>query len=254
MNIKTLEKAGLSEREVKVYTSLIKLGMSKPGDIQKESKVPSSKIGETLNKLKKKDIIEILMINKKKRYKAKDPTILLERYDNERKEVEKSINELKLIKKIKQEEFVELYQGFKAIRELFKSLLHDAKQGEEYFGFSSGETADIKEIWDLYTFIGRLREEKGVKNLQLITKKEKLQKKFKKTYTKVIKEHAKKGYKYKEMVRYSSIHFPGDVAIFRDDVVILNLTAEKPSAMFMSGKHISENYKKFFMDAWKKAK
>ena len=26
--------------------------------------------------------------------------------------------------------------------------------------------ADIKEIWDLYTFIGRLREEKGVRNMK----------------------------------------------------------------------------------------
>jgi sugar-specific transcriptional regulator TrmB len=257
MDLKLLEKAGLSERESKAYIALLNLGTSKIGAIQKESKVPSSKMAETLNKLKKKDLIEIVLVNHNKNYRAKDPSLILEDYKKDEKEIEKTINELKLLKTSrKEEEYVELYQGFVAIRKLFKFLLQDAKEGEEYFGFSSGETTDIKEVWDLYTFIGRIREEKGVKNMQLA--KETVKNKYQKSYIKVIVEHKEtkktKSYSYKEMVKYTNMQLPGDGVIFRNNLVLLNLNSEIPSAILITGKIIVDNYKRFFMDLWNNLK
>lgn len=252
-----LGEIGLSEREIKAYRGLLKLGVSKASSIQKESKLPSSKIGETLNKLVKKELIEEIIVNGKKQYKAKDPDVLLDRYDQKRIKVEQVIKKFNEINKNEiNKDCCEIFFGFKAIRELFLILLKDAKEGEEYMGFSSGETVINEDILKLYTFIGRLREEKGVKNMQLFTHKRKVKQKIKKSYEKVIKDHSDikktKSYKYKEMVRYCDVTLPGDTVIFKNKVVILNLNSS--NIILLHSKNIVDDYRKFFMSIWRNAK
>ncbi|MDI6721895.1 MAG: hypothetical protein QMD85_05855, partial [Candidatus Aenigmarchaeota archaeon] len=45
----------------------------------------------------------------------------------------------------------------------------------------------------------------------------------------------------KNILRYSNVSFPGDVAIFRDKVVILNWE-DNPTAILIASKSLSEQY------------
>jgi len=55
---------------------------------------------------------------------------------------------------------------------------------------------------------------------------------------------------FKKIVRYSKGSFPGDVAIFRNQVVILNWE-ESPTATLITNSNLAEQYKDFFLDLWK---
>ena len=43
--------------------------------------------------------------------------------------------------------------------------------------------------------------------------------------------------------KYYDINFPGDAVVFRDKVILFKLDPRNPSAILISGKHISKNYR-----------
>ena len=71
-----LEEIGLTEGESKVYLSLLRLGSSTIGKIIKEAQVSNSKIYDILDRLNKKGLIGISLINNVKHFGAKSPSTI----------------------------------------------------------------------------------------------------------------------------------------------------------------------------------
>jgi len=81
------------------------------------------------------------------------------------------------------------------------------------------------------------------KTAKIIQKKVNFEKSIEKDSLKIVKK----------ITRYSSISFPGDVAIFKNQVVILNWQ-ENPSAILITNANLAQEYKDFFLGLWKLAK
>jgi len=69
-----LKKIGLTEGEIKVYSSLISLGPSKIFKIMKRSKVSSSKVYLILDKLMQKGLVSFITEEGKKTYQITNPS------------------------------------------------------------------------------------------------------------------------------------------------------------------------------------
>lgn len=95
--LETLADCGLNEYESKVYSSLVRLGVSKASRISESSDVPQSKIYEVLDQLMNKQLVE-MFDGRPKEYKATSPEValknMLNRKSNEIDELKKRIDEM----------------------------------------------------------------------------------------------------------------------------------------------------------------
>ena len=95
METKILEHIGLTHNESIVYLTLIKEGISKSGEILKNSGLNSGKIYEILESLKKKGLISESVINNIKNYTAAPPSQILEYLNKQKEELEKDEQTIK---------------------------------------------------------------------------------------------------------------------------------------------------------------
>lgn len=135
-----LTQLGLTKNETKVFQTLIKLGKAGSSIISKESGVSYSRIYDVLASLEHKSLIKIIP-EKGKKFIPSDPEILKNLIKEKKTSLEildKEIDKLKTIYKIKDKEPVQIARGkrnfYKLERELQKpkSYEYNIKYSGEY--------------------------------------------------------------------------------------------------------------------------
>ena len=238
-----LENIGLTKWESQTYLALLELGSTTTGPLVQKSQVPQSKIYGVLDSLMQKGLASYIIKGKTKYFQASDSKKIRLLFKEKEKQIESLLSELKS-KQIQQKQSVELYEGMKAIRSLFLDILNNAKKGEDWYGFGTGIYAD-EEIKEFYNWLGPLKHNTKIKDhlLSSLKNKNKIEKG-------VEKESLKE---FRKMTKYVEIAFPGDVAIFKNHVIILNWE-ETPTAIHIVSKILTEQYREFFLTLWKIAK
>ena len=92
-----MENIGLTKSEIKIYTSLLKLGSSKSGKITKEVNLHRSRVYESLNRLLEKGLVSYVIKNGIKYFESTQPERLMSHVDEQKNilnEKEKKIKEL----------------------------------------------------------------------------------------------------------------------------------------------------------------
>ncbi len=243
-----LQELGLTQREIKVYLALLELGITTTGPIIKKSGVPNSKIYEILESLQNKGLVSWVIKGKTKYFQASSPRQLLTSLRDKERKVEEVLPQLEMKQKLGQsKKSVELFEGVKAIRSMLQGLVQETKKGENWYGFSTGETSTNEEIEDFYEWWGALKINIGLKDHLLISLSNK--KEFKDSLSK----DAKRALEKYESLKFSNIAFPGDTAIFRNYVIIFNWEGI-PTATLITNENLANQYKDFFLGIWKKAK
>ncbi len=131
--IRELKELGFNEYESRVYITLIKNGTQTGSQLSKLSKVPQSKIYETLYKLHEKNFVNIFNTSPKK-FKATNPeTALRFLFKLKRKKLDELENEIKLslpaVKKDKTtDELIYAYKGFERALEIFINNCNNSKK------------------------------------------------------------------------------------------------------------------------------
>ncbi len=242
---KLLSEVGLTERESKVYLALLETGLTTTGPLVKKSGVPNSKIYEILESLQNKGLVSWIIKSKTKYFQASDPKKILTIFREKEKEIENLLPVLEARqKKVEEKQFVELYEGSKAIFAFLNNLMADAKKGENYFSFSLGKEHEDKKVEIFYKNFGTKREKKGLV-VKILANKE-TKKIFRKVYSDRI-------WFLKKIVRFTGFNFPQGIVIFRDHTVMMNWT-ENPIAIHIHSKKTAKQYERFFKDLWKTAK
>ncbi|MAF34420.1 hypothetical protein CMO91_01100 [Candidatus Woesearchaeota archaeon] len=235
-----LKEIGLTERESKVYLSLLDLGRSTTGPLIKASGVPNSKIYEILSSLHKKGLVTWVIGGKTKFFEAAEPKTLLRLFDQKRRTLANMLPELEARKsRAKSPQSVSLFEGFPAIRNLFIDLVSQAGNTTLY-GITTADWIENQMVGDFYSWYANLKQEYNVTSRLLVSKKNWTA--FKKRY------HSMKALPYWE-ARPSRVSFPGDVGITGDDVLIINWD-EVPTAILIQSKWLANQYMQFFKEAW----
>ncbi|MBI5065778.1 hypothetical protein HZA97_06075 [Candidatus Woesearchaeota archaeon] len=247
-----LAEVGFTERESKVYLALTELGSTTTGPLIKKSGVPNSKIYEILESLQTKGFTSWIIKGKTKYFQASEPKKILELFKAKEKQIEEEIPRLEALQiHSKERSNIELFEGLPAIRSMLLNLVSNAKKGEHWYGFGTGATSKDLIVAEFYEWWGPAKITAGIHDHTLLSLKNK--KLIEETHTVFKKPQTIKAYKKLWEFRYSDVSFPGDMAIFRNQVVILSWQ-ETPIGILITNKKMAEQYKEFFLKEWKTAK
>ena len=234
---------GFSERETKVYLALLELGSTTVGPIAAKTRMQHSKVYQTLEKLIDRGLVSFIIKSKTKYFQAQNPKQIM----NLIKEKERKFSEILPTLQQKQQFSKEpqqatVYEGYKAIKAMFDSILEEMGKSSYYYVFAFKEEYLSSEIASRFLRNIHLKlSEKGIDD-RLIAHIS-IKKDFKKNYSDI------KNIKF----RFLNMNFPLGLMII-DNRVINWTWGERPTAIEIVSKQITEQYKKFFLEMWKIAK
>jgi len=247
MELKVLEKIGLTKNESIVYQTLLQLGTSKTGEILKKSGLNSGKIYEILEDLKAKGLSSESLINNIKYFTAAPPSQILEYIQDKKEELEQeesmvksALPELEKLRNITTKETKSVtYAGLRGIKTAADEALAAMKPGEDILAMGVTELKDEKfnRFWERWQI---QRISKKIPQKMIFSEKSQYYKKFTKSrYTQA-----------KVLVGIT----PVTVDIFGEDKTLILNYGESPSCILIYDKNTAQSFRQFFTQLWKLAK
>jgi sugar-specific transcriptional regulator TrmB len=252
--IEELKSIGLTDGEVNVYLTLLKLGPSTNSPIARHAELQSSTVYYCLNSLIEKGFVTYVIKNNRKNYISVDPENIKDIIEEKQKKlvenkerINKIIPELKKYKnQFEDRTTAEVFEGFNGFQTIFKQIRSELKKGEEYEAFViEQELSDPEEVNILFINHNKELYKKGIK-LRLLAP-ERLRSIFEKLYGESFLK------KYQE-IRYTKEVIPVGITIYRNKVVTHITEKEKPLSIKIKNNKLAQMYKSYFNHVWKQAK
>ena len=236
-----LKEFGLSENEIKVYLSLIKLGESTAQSIAKNSNLPRTTVYHLLESLIQKGLVGSVVKESKKYFQASNPKKLIETLDEKKKLINEIIPELNSISKtVKEKPKVTVYEGLRGIRSILKDVLEERKEIFHY-----GDIVSLQEVFS-YAFPQFISERAKRKiPIKIICKREGPHEELLKTAKKELREF---------IFVPENYQFKSSVFIYAGKVVIFNIKREPYYAVVIDNEDFYDTQKNLFEFIWKIAK
>ena len=244
----SLKEAGLTEGEIKVYVSLLKLGPSTSGAIVDASGVSRSIIYNILDRLSDKGLVTHIIRDKTKRYEARDPTQIRDYLDKKQSKLDKTKEDVEeLIPKLLEfrentpNSRAQIYSGFKGVQSAHERTYLKLKKGEEYYYL--GVFPEQSEKYQLYWQRDHKRRAKSGIKCRLLYNQG--------TDKGVLKN--RNSYKGGE-ARYmdSDVKTPAWIMGYKDTTLIGLQDAE--FAIEIVNQKIADSFKEYFEHFWKESK
>ena len=212
MDVKTLEKMGLTKGESAVYLALLRVGNCTSGVLSKESGVSRSKVYEVIDK--REDL---------------DKSI------SESKKIVKDLKKLQSLQLDKQE--AKIYVGIAGWRTLYKKILGSLSSKDEYLAFGIGvdEINNIEVKRFIKTFHLNRSEKRVWARILMGHRTKSKMKHF---------DHLKY-YKYK----FTKVKFPTNIAVYKDNIVTL-VWGANPVAFVIKSSQVAKKYRNYFESVW----
>ena len=245
MENELLERLGLTKNEIKIYTHLLKEGVSTTGPIMSELGLSSSRVYASLEELLKKGLVSYFVKNNTRYYNAESPDRLTKIADELKSRLSPLVDELKSLKKPKEEEeYSMIFEGFNGFKQAFDILLENSSRDKEILtiGFSPPEF--------------------GLETLRTYLKNVDTRRIKKKTPMKIIFDTAMKDTigKDRENESYTEVRYlpkgyitPAALSIFSDYVIHWVWKKKKTIAFVIKNKDINESFRNYFKILWQKA-
>lgn len=213
----------------------------------KESGVSRSKVYEIMSRLMEKGLASSVLESGVNRYKAIDPRLILDYLDKREAEIEEQKNLLQqnlpnilaYASELKDQQSVEVFQGWKSIKNIFGLLIKDAKKGDEWFAFGIPKQMNEERI-DFFRHWRKETDKIGIKQSLLADEK--------------IKDSPELAPKS----RYSNIKYikqetATSIDIFKENT-ILGVWTNKPIIVLIKGKEVADSFREFFRHLWKQGR
>lgn len=241
---KILQKIGLTEGEIQVYTALLELGLTSTGAITKKANIASSKVYEVLQRLQNKGLASYIIKNGTRYYDATPAKRLIDFLQEKKDSLTESQQEIKKIipqlelkrKKARENNQTIIYTGVQGPKIVLNEILEAGIKGIDNCGFGTDEDPYIKFIpTALHKFIKDSRKYKFKTRLIFA-------KGFKSPNINAKIKHLPEEYL-----------MPVRIMIYGSKVAIVDFT--KPiTTIIIEKKEIALAYKKHFELLWKIAK
>lgn len=236
MEVKALERLGLTHAEIEIYTTLLKTGPITATIISKKTKLNRSHIYDTLTKLIDKGLVSVFEKNNTKFFDASSPEKIKDYLNDLGKDVQKVLPILRKLKEVsKPVTKVQLFQGKQGLKTILKDILREKK---DYVVF--GEEGQFQSIFPIY-IQQFLRDIKHYKLKERLLTKEEAKSKVLKTKNTQIKSLEN---------RFFS---PTTTAVYGDKVAIF-IWSEPYSVALINDKEVARSYLSYFEVLWKLAK
>ena len=227
-----LKQAGLTENESKVYLALLDLGPSLAGQISRKTGLHRRTVYDTTEMLIKKGLIGYILKNNRRLFQASNPERILEIIKEKENVLMPIIFGLKeKYSKTKEKEETNFYKGKEGLKTVFEDQLNYKE-----ISILGASPKAYETLMFYFKWYDKIRKEKKIK-ARIISQTRKL-KRIPLAQIKYLPE------------KYSN---PVSVNIYGEKTAII-LWAEKPIAIVIKDKEITNGYKKYFELMWKIAK
>jgi sugar-specific transcriptional regulator TrmB len=237
-----LKNIGLTENEINIYLTMLKLGTSRPSDIAEKTGFSRSYVYDALERLIEKEIVSPIFKNNKKHYTPTNPKRLEELVRQRLEKIKKMLPELEKLQKISKEEIkVELHQGKYVYKTLIKDILSTLKENKEVLIFGIDDEVLMKLDKYYLTYLKQY-----FSRLQKLNIKERV---IVKTNAKILKEAKTTTYRFlpKGVIGNTAFEVYGNkVAIF--------LWGIPNHLILIENKKVADSYRKQFQILWHQSK
>ncbi|MBI2145915.1 hypothetical protein HYU22_01070 [Candidatus Woesearchaeota archaeon] len=240
MSRSLLRSIGLTETEIKVYYSILSLGVTSAGKLVENSGVHRKNAYEALQKLADKGLVTYVIENKIKYFQPKDPENILRYLDEKKAKIDEEKSQLKKeIPALKQkflslspEIEAQIYRGNEGIKTILKDCLN--YQEVLFIGATGDVENRLPYFWPHYN----KKREKLKCKWRLLLVHESRNKPITKS----------KYYEYRVLPKIIS---GLNVIYIYGDYVANVLWLEKPVAFVVKHETLAKNYRKYFEYLWK---
>lgn len=244
MDMQIFKSLGLSEAEARVYTALLEIGLSTTGQIIRQTDLQKSTVYYSLDHLEKTGFVRASLRNNVKYFKAENPKIIIEKIRLLEQEAEKTIKELRIIQKPREEKINSMVnEGFKAVVSSLQHRLTVLKKGDEILIF--GSLAANPEEKGAVLAIKKINREvikRGIR-IKIIFNKKLKNSTLAKFYEKL--SNIK--------IKYTNDNIPVGIALYKEFVYTLVWTDPRnPTSVLIQSKIIARMYTDFFEDIWQR--
>jgi sugar-specific transcriptional regulator TrmB len=144
-----LRELGLTENEVTIYITLLKLGTANPSLIAEKTNLSRSYIYDSLERLHDKEMVSFIQKEGKKHYQATNPERIRELLKVKTERITKIIPKLIDLTKLEKEDMkVELNKGKNVYKSLLKDMLATLEENDEVliFGLEDDKSLEREPI------------------------------------------------------------------------------------------------------------
>ena len=141
-----LKEFGLTDKESKVYLSLLSLGSVNLQELARRIDLPRTTIYNTINYLYTKGLVSRIVKGYVTYFEAVDPSKIIDNINQKKEIILSVLPELESLKKnIKESSSVEIYEGFKGISTILADVFKERQQ-TYYFGSYSKSVEILKHL------------------------------------------------------------------------------------------------------------
>lgn len=248
MDVKPLERIGLTKSEIAVYLALLKLGQMTAGPIVDEARVTRSKIYDILERLKNKGLVSYITKQSTKYFSAADPHTILHYLDEKESEIKKEkLSIAKLLPQLLLEQSLsgaknvaEIFLGIRGMQNAFNILIKSFDPKEPYYAFGAGAGENTAQM---QTFFAKIHQERLKKNVK----------------SKIIFNESSRGlFSSQEKslfvrARYVANTTPAAINIYKNYVIISILNKE-PITILINNQETADSFREYFNVMWNVAK
>ncbi len=246
MEAATLENAGLTASESRIYLALLKSGSCKAGRIAKDTGLNRTTVYKALERLIQHGIVSSAVKENRQYFQAADPDNLLAGVESEEKQLSRKREEIQkllpglhtLYESSKDESEIKIFKGVRGLKTVFNDMLNHLQKNDTYLAFGVPEHA--QQFWGYFEKFNQTLEEKGIHSKII----------FDERATENIASCKKFGYE----VRTLSKEFmsPAEVNIYKDRAAIM--LWDEPLAILIQSESIARSFTQYFKLLWNMAK
>ena len=240
---KVLKELGFSEREIKVYLALLELNSTTVGPIASKTRIQHSKVYQTLEKLRDKGLASYIIKSRTKYFQAENPKRILAALKEKERDFLEILPQLEQKQMhAKQPQTAKVYEGYKAIKSMFESIIEETGSKSYYYVFAfKDEYLNSPLASRFLRQVHMQLAEKKIDDRLIVNSA--IRREFKKNYAEI-----------KNMkCRFTHLNLPRGLMIINDKVINW-MWNERPTAIEITSKQIALQYKTFFLEIWNASK
>lgn len=244
MNQDILKQIGLTNNEIKIYLSILKLGRCSGNQVKKETKISNSQTYSGLNKLIDEGMIIYEKTSLGKRYSALDPNVIKKIIKERYTKIENQIPYLReIMKKESKSTETAIFEGVKGFKNALIEMVENCPKNETLLiiGFSN-QAYKNESLSSILIDVNKISRQKNHKFKMILDNK------------------SNKFYEQRNVENLSEIRFmkngfksPASIDIFQDQIYIL-IWGEIPYAIRIKNENVAEGFKTYFNFLWDMAK
>jgi sugar-specific transcriptional regulator TrmB len=251
MDLRDLQKIGLTDGEVKLYSALLDLGESTRTELAKISGISPSKIYDVANRLLEKGLISSVKKNKVIHFKAANPKRIRNFLENKEKEIIKEkdlVNEIlpQLLMKYSKSEndpSIEVFYGWEGMKTVYWDIADTLKKNEINYVVGASLGQNSKKADFFYNQYFKKVKHKGYKQ--------------KIVFNENVKDHLERTEYYEKSSLHEVKYLYNDTFTefnFYNDTLLIIMLFNNPLIIRIKSKEAANSFKNYFYTIWKQAK